>query len=301
MHCGWDPHALLEGSRPGAGGRLRRAVDPAGRPARAPEAKVVHVGPDPLFARYPMRGFRTDIALTGAVAPTLQALWRARRSRPAPSKPTASERIARRASRRHGRAEKRRRDASRAARASITGKWLSACDEPAARRDTILVNEYPTVLEEMADHGARPLFRQPVGRRAGLGHGRGARRQARLPRQDRDLRRRRRRLHVRQPDRGALRVGGDAPAGAVHHRQQRAWGAVDLATRMVYPDGRATAVAEARFSDLSPSPDFAAYCRASGGHGETGDVPPAPRPGDRRGARRRAPQGRQVLLDVRCT
>jgi acetolactate synthase-1/2/3 large subunit len=33
--------------------------------------------PDPLFARYPLRGFRTDIALTGAVAPTLQTLWRA--------------------------------------------------------------------------------------------------------------------------------------------------------------------------------------------------------------------------------
>mgnify|MGYP003338462621 CR=1 FL=1 len=38
------------------------------------EATVVHIGSDPLFANYPLRGFRTDIALTGMVAPTLDAL-----------------------------------------------------------------------------------------------------------------------------------------------------------------------------------------------------------------------------------
>src|SRR4029079_10988367 len=76
MHCGWDPHALLKEAD------VVLVVDcdvpwipREGQPK--PEAKVIHVGPDPLFARYPLRGFRTDLALTGAVAPTLQALWRA--------------------------------------------------------------------------------------------------------------------------------------------------------------------------------------------------------------------------------
>ena len=73
-----------------------------------------------------------------------------------------------------------------------------------------------------------------------------------------------------------------------------------LATRSVYPDGRAVGSAEGRFSDLSPSPDFAAYCTASGGHGETVTS----------GARLAAAidealhvvrvQGRQALLDIRC-
>ena len=75
MHCGWDPHALLKDAD------LVLVVDcdvpwipKEGKPK--PEAKVIHLGPDPLFARYPLRGFRADISLTGAVAPTLQALWR---------------------------------------------------------------------------------------------------------------------------------------------------------------------------------------------------------------------------------
>ncbi len=73
MHCGWDPHALLKEAD------LVLVVDcdvpwiPKEGGPRA-EAKVIHIGPDPLFARYPLRGFRTDIALTGAVAGTLQAL-----------------------------------------------------------------------------------------------------------------------------------------------------------------------------------------------------------------------------------
>src|SRR4029077_15477952 len=76
MHCGWDPHMLLQD----ADVVLVVDCDVPWIPkegAPRPEAKVIHIGPDPLFARYPLRGFRTDLALTGAVAPTLEALWRA--------------------------------------------------------------------------------------------------------------------------------------------------------------------------------------------------------------------------------
>ncbi|MGH8706971.1 MAG: thiamine pyrophosphate-binding protein, partial [Burkholderiales bacterium] len=73
MHLGWEPHAALKDAD------LVLAVDcdvpwlpRQGGPRD--EALVVHVGPDPLFARYPMRGFRTDIALTGRVAPVLEQL-----------------------------------------------------------------------------------------------------------------------------------------------------------------------------------------------------------------------------------
>src|SRR5687768_6964571 len=75
MHCGWDPHGLLKEAD------VVLVVDcdvpwipKEGGPR--PEAKIIHIGPDPLFARYPLRGFRTDLALTGGVASTLQALWR---------------------------------------------------------------------------------------------------------------------------------------------------------------------------------------------------------------------------------
>src|SRR5204863_7029846 len=73
MHCGWDPHALLKEAD------LVLVVDcdvpwiPKEGTPKA-DAKVIHIGPDPLFARYPLRGFRTDIALTGQVTSTIQAL-----------------------------------------------------------------------------------------------------------------------------------------------------------------------------------------------------------------------------------
>src|SRR6202008_2398785 len=73
MHCGWDPHALLKEADP----VLVVDCDVPWIPKEGgprPDAKVVHLGPDPLFARYPLRGFRTDIALTGLTASTLNAL-----------------------------------------------------------------------------------------------------------------------------------------------------------------------------------------------------------------------------------
>ena len=73
MHAGWDPHARL----PQADLVLVVDCDVPWIPAQAapsPRARVVHLGPDPLYARYPLRGFRTDIALTGTVAATLEAL-----------------------------------------------------------------------------------------------------------------------------------------------------------------------------------------------------------------------------------
>src|SRR5688572_29823284 len=76
MHCGWDPHALLKE----ADVVLVVECDVPWIPKEGkpkPGARVIHIGTDPLFAAYPLRGFRADIALTGAVAPTLQALWRA--------------------------------------------------------------------------------------------------------------------------------------------------------------------------------------------------------------------------------
>src|SRR5712692_10681557 len=39
-----------------------------------PEARIVHLGVDPLFSRYPLRGFPMDVALAGTPRLALQAL-----------------------------------------------------------------------------------------------------------------------------------------------------------------------------------------------------------------------------------
>jgi hypothetical protein len=121
------------------------------------------------------------------------------------------------------------------------------------------------------------------------------------------------------PDRTVVATVGDgayvfANPAACHHAAAKhslavltviannsTWGAVDLATRMVYPHGRAVAVGEHRFSDLSPTPDYAAYCQAAGGHGErvTTRARLVPAITEALDAVRR--QGRQALLDIHCT
>src|SRR5205814_4063000 len=42
--------------------------------APRPECRVIHLGVDPLFSRYPIRGFPCDLAVTGAAATALPAL-----------------------------------------------------------------------------------------------------------------------------------------------------------------------------------------------------------------------------------
>jgi acetolactate synthase I/II/III large subunit len=146
MHCGWDPHPLLKD----ADVVLVVECDVPWIPKEGeprPEAKIIHVGPDPLFANYPLRGFRADIALTGAVAPTLQTLWRGAQKQAVSVKQIEERRQAVSA------LSQQIRAAGRAgidpAPAMITGKWLSACMNRLFDERTILVNEYPTVLEEM--------------------------------------------------------------------------------------------------------------------------------------------------------
>src|SRR5207244_7574785 len=46
-----------------------------------PETKLVQIGVDPLFSRYPIRGFGADVALAGTVRLTLAALADALRPR----------------------------------------------------------------------------------------------------------------------------------------------------------------------------------------------------------------------------
>lgn len=39
-----------------------------------PDARVIHIGPDPLFSRFPVRNFRADLSLVGETSTTISAL-----------------------------------------------------------------------------------------------------------------------------------------------------------------------------------------------------------------------------------
>ena len=73
MHAGYDPAPYLRD----ADLVLVLECDVPWIPDHAQpraDAKVVQLGRDPLFARYPLRGFRSDLTITGDAAAILQAL-----------------------------------------------------------------------------------------------------------------------------------------------------------------------------------------------------------------------------------
>ena len=119
---------------------------PALKAPRA-EARVIQIGVDPLFARYPIRGFRADLAITGEVSGALAQIDLILQ------KPD-SEFTARIGARRRTVAEFRRASGLTApkmtqAPAAMSAKWVTRCIDDLCDADTVLLNEYPLVLEEL--------------------------------------------------------------------------------------------------------------------------------------------------------
>lgn len=265
MQCGWDPHALLKD----ADVVLVVDCDVPWIPkegAPKPDARVIHIGPDPLFARYPLRGFRTDIALTGAVAPTLEALWRSAQKQ-APSVKSIEARRKAITEYSDG-VRKKARGGVDPMPGAITGKWLSACVNKLLDDRTILVNEYPTVLEEMVIKEPGRYFGNASA--GGLGWGLGAALGAKLATPDKTV--------ICALGDGAYMFGnptaGHYVSEAMHLpvlfiiANNARWAAVHRSTLATYPKGHAAAMKEPPFATLEPSPRFEHVIRASGGHGE---------------------------------
>ena len=296
MHCGWDPHALLKSAD------LVLVVDcdvpwipKEGKPA--PGAKVVHIGTDPLFARYPLRGFRVDLALTGAVGPTLQLLWRAAQKQAVSVKKIEERRKI--VTEFSSQLKKKARAGIDPAPSAITGKWLSACLNKVIGKDTLIVNEYPLVLEELEiREPGRYFANSPAG---GLGWGMGAALGAKLA----------------QPERTVICALGDGSymfgnPSAGHYVSEAMklpvlfviannarWAAVHRSTLGVYPKGAASAAEKPPFATLEPSPRFEHIVQASGGHGESVSEPKALLPALERALKVVREEKRQALLNVR--
>jgi acetolactate synthase-1/2/3 large subunit len=194
----------------------------------------------------------------------------------------------------------RRREAARDAEADITKAAVSVALGDLLEDDDIVFNEYVAVPDLLQRTRPGTYFYLPAS--GGLGWGLPAALGAKYA----------------KPDHTVIATVGDgaylfANPAACHHASAKhglpvltvvannsRWWAVDAATRLVYPNGTAAAIDEERFSDLSPSPDFAAYCIASGGHGTT-----VQDRSELAGALDEAlhvvrDQGRQALVDIRC-
>jgi acetolactate synthase-1/2/3 large subunit len=294
MHCGWDPHALLKEAD------LVLVVDcdvpwipKEGGPR--PDAKVVHIGPDPLFARYPLRGFRTDVALTGMTTATLASL--AERTRKHLSANVESRR--RTVEEKSSQVRSKARTDAGTAPAATTGKYLSACINKVLGEDSLLVNEYPIVLEEMTIREPGRYFGNTAA--GGLGWGMGAALGAKLACPEKTV--------VCALGDGSYMFGNPTAAHYVSEAMRlpvlfvvannARWAAVHRSTLSTYPKGHASAMKEPPFATLEPSPRFEHVIQASGGHGEAVTEPKDLLPALERAMKVVKEEKRQALLNVR--
>ncbi|UCE31847.1 MAG: thiamine pyrophosphate-requiring protein [Burkholderiales bacterium] len=232
---------------------------------RQPGARFVQIGPDPLFASYPLRSFPCDLAIAADTSTVVAELTAAVQGQIEPQ----------RLARRQARAAAWRQSVfgagelpAPAADAVSSVPWVARCLNRAKRDDDILVIEsvFPLQLLELATPGT--LFgTSPAG---GLGWGLGESIGLKLADRSRRV--------IAVVGDGTYMFGNPTPAHYMCAALQLPvltvilnngmWGAVRRATLGMYPDGAAAADAQPALTMLEPAPRYERVVEASGGYGE---------------------------------
>lgn len=270
------------------------------RVAPPTDAKILHVGLDPLFGKYPIRGFPADLAITARVAQALPALAAKLESRLDKARVTRRrERIA------HRRAE---RDATRVGLEEevrearpIHPAWLSHCIGEVKDEETILVNEYTLMPEHCGFTKPGTYFASSPA--SGLGWGFGAALGAKLAAPER--------LVIATLGDGAYLFSNPAAchhASALHDLpvlvivfNNAMWNAVRRATLTMYPTGAAASSNDPAFLRLEQLPAFEKICAAAGGYGERVEDPAEVPAALARAIKVVTNEHRQALLNVQCS
>jgi acetolactate synthase-1/2/3 large subunit len=239
-----------------------------------PAAKVIQIGTDPLYARYPVRGFPCDLAITGASSQAVPALAAALESR---AKVAAARIEARR--RRVADAGRKQRELAaartEAARRGgpIDASWVAHCLNQIKGDNDILVSESQIDLANLTFRKPGTYFAtSPAG---GLGWGVGAALGVKLGAPGR-------RVFSVIGD-GSYMFGNPTPAHFVSAAydlpvltvilNNGMWGSVRKATLGLYPEGAAARMNRAPLTYLEPQPAYHKVVEASGGYGAEVSTP----------------------------
>lgn len=263
------------------------------------DARIIHVGVDPLFSRYPLRGFPTDLALAGTPRLALLAI------RDAVAGIVGAATAAERRARWEGLHSRGREAAAARARAvqsdsPIDMAWLSRCVGDLGDDRTIVVNEYDFDASQGCFRTPGTYFAAPPS--GGLGWGLGAALGAKLAAPDKTV--------ICCVGDGAYMFGAPTAAHFVSRAynlpvlfvvfNNRTWNAVKRAVQSHVPEGWAVKTGSMPLTALEPAPDYELVCQASGGHAEKVEDP-AQLPDALRRALRVVKDGkRQALLNVIC-
>jgi acetolactate synthase-1/2/3 large subunit len=265
-----------------------------------PETPVIQVGEDPLFSRYPIRGFAGDLALAGAPRLTLAALTAALRSAGLDARVVAERRA-------RWEAEHRRLVDAAAARAQATRNdrpidmaWLSRCVGDLIDEQTIVVNEYDLDMTQTRMTEPGSYFSQSPA--SGLGWGLGAALGAKLAAPERTV--------ICCVGDGAYMFGAPTAAhwaARAHHLpvlfvifNNRVWNAVKRSVQSHAPEGWSMRTKYMPLSDLEPAPDYEMVAQSCGGWAERVEDPAALPDALARALKVVRDDKRQALLNVIC-
>jgi acetolactate synthase I/II/III large subunit len=264
-----------------------------------PETRLIQVGVDPLFSRYPIRGFGADVAVAGAPRLSLAALADAVTPLVDPAAVAA-----RRARWTEDNARRREAWAATARRVSADAPldmaWVSRCVGDVIDDRTIIVNEYDLDQTQAVLRKPGTYFGSPQS--GGLGWGVGAALGAKLAAPDHTV--------ICCVGDGSYMFGAPTAAHFVARAHglpvlyvvfnNRAWNAVKRAVTSMVPDGWTKKTGSMPLSDLEPSPAYEMVCQASGGYGERVEDPAALPAALQRGLRAVREEKRQALIHVVC-
>ena len=269
MHVGYEPGAYL----PKVDAVLVVDCDVPWIPSLHklnPDAKVIHVGADPLYERYPVRGFQCDLAIKGSAATALGQLEEAMATREKAAKGRIDGRRGRIADARaeQNAASQARIDKIASGGAAMDNNWVAHCLGAVKEDEDVLVSESQLGIANLALRRPGSFFgTSPSG---GLGWGLGAAHGVKLGENGR-------RVFCVVGD-GSYMFGNPTPAHFVSAAydlpvltvimNNKMWGSVRKATLGLYPEGAASQANQAPLTYLDPAPNYHKIVEASDGYGE---------------------------------
>ena len=271
------------------------------RKAPRPDCKIIHIGMDPIFANYPLRGFTCDLAMTGVIGSTLPMLSAALAAR---EKNAAARIDARRKRVAQERAKNLDRLSASLARvrnsAPISQSWINYCINRVKGDDGIVVKEALTSSDHLEFTKAGTYYSLGQGGALGWSLGTALGMKAAVPD----------RLVICAVGDGSYMFGNPIPAHYVGKAEKlptltilynnEMWNAVRRNTRDVYPDGYAAKSNHEPLTYFEPGTRYEKAIEALGGYGEqVVDAAALPAALDR--ALERVGAGQQALLNVVCS
>jgi acetolactate synthase-1/2/3 large subunit len=263
-----------------------------------PGAKVIHLGVDPFFSRYPMRSYPCDVPIVATPAAALPLLAEAvRRHADRHAGAHRAERLAGEHRQRH--AVWQETALAQAGKSTIGFAWATRCIGELMDESTVVVNEYPLDRRFAAFDRPGSYFASPHS--SGLGFGLGAALGVKLARPESTV--------IATVGDGAYFFGEPLsclfaqrahalPVLTVIFNNQQ-WEAVKFGALGVHPDGVARARGRFPLSELQPSPRFEEMARAVDGYGERVESP-AELPAALKRGLAAVRDGQPAILNVLC-